>query len=248
MKQVADRAIIEQLQKQILSLQGNRLASDHVNRLGLGAMESAFHDKVFPRGRMHELISASFEDAACTSGFMSVVLAKLMQQGGSCLWIGNYRTIFPPALKMFGVEPERILFIDTKKVKDTLWAVEEALKCEALVAVVGEIRELSFNDSRRLQLAVERSKVTGFIHRLGPKAENPVACVTRWKISSMASATPDQMPGLGFPRWNIQLTKVRNGEPGAWQVQWSPAGLEYKGDAERNCSRTKLQTPEREAG
>lgn len=55
--------------------------------------------------------------------------------------------------------------MDAGKTKDSLWAIEEALKCNALIAVVGEITELTFNDSRRLQLAVEKSHVTGFIHR-----------------------------------------------------------------------------------
>jgi protein ImuA len=32
---------------------------------------------------------------------------------------------------------------------------------------------------------------------------------------------------MGFPRWNIDLLKVRNGKPASWQVEWSPKGLEY---------------------
>jgi protein ImuA len=230
---VANRLIIEQLQKQILSLQGNRQATDDLPLgIGLGFIEAAFPDKVFPRGAVHELISTSSETASCTNGFISVVLNKLMQQGGSCLWVSTVprRSIFPPALKSFGIDPERILFVDTAKPKDTLWVLEEALKCNALNAVVGELSEISFNDSRRLQLAVESSKVTGFIHRYRPKSENIVACVSRWKITPLASSLPDALPGVGFPRWNVELSKVRNGQPGNWQVQWSPLnGLEEIG-------------------
>jgi len=29
------------------------------------------------------------------------------------------------------------------------------------------------------------------------------------------------MPGVGFPRWNVELLKVRNGKPGTWQVEFS---------------------------
>jgi len=29
------------------------------------------------------------------------------------------------------------------------------------------------------------------------------------------------MPGVGFPRWQIELLKVRNGKPGKWTVEWS---------------------------
>src|SRR5690606_15052623 len=104
--------------------------------------------------------------------------------------------------------------------------IEEALKCDALAAVVGEIGELGFNESRRLQLAVERSQVTGLIHRHRPKTENTVACVSRWKIRSAASKTTDGLPGVGFPMWHIELQKVRNGRPGNWEAQWSPSGFE----------------------
>jgi protein ImuA len=78
-----------------------------------------------------------------------------------------------------------------------------------------------------LQLVFEKSGVTGFIHRNMPKQMNAVACVTRWKIEPVASELPGQMPGVGFPRWKVQLLKVRNGKPGQWQVQYGPQGLEY---------------------
>src|SRR5689334_12212074 len=94
----ADRTIIEQLQKQIYGLQkGNGRSSEQPLKIGLGEIESAFPDKVFPTGVVHELISYSSEEATCTSGFVSVVLSKLMQQGGYCLWISTIprRSVFP---------------------------------------------------------------------------------------------------------------------------------------------------------
>jgi protein ImuA len=227
MKRGADKSIIEELQRQILKLQGNQPAVDQQQVLGLGSIEEAFPGSVFPRAAIHELISANPESAACTNGFLSVILSTLMQQHGYCLWISTRRTIFPPALKAFGIEPDRILFVDVNNVKDALWAMEEALKCNALAAVVGEFTALHFDESRRLQLAVEQSKVTGFIHRYQPKIENTVACVSRWKITPLFSDAPGQLPGMGFPRWNVDLLKVRNGKPANWQVQWSPQGLEY---------------------
>jgi protein ImuA len=224
---VAAPEIIEALQKQILDLQGIRTRADEHAALGLGEMESAFPGKTFPRAAIHELISSSSEEASSTNAFIALVLGKLITQSSSCVWISTKSKIFPPALKSFGIEPERVLFVNAWKLKDALWTIEEALKCDALCAVVGEISELSFNDSRRLQLAVEKSKVTAFIHRHKPKTITAVACVTRWRISPIASAFPYELPGVGFPRWEVELLKVRNGRPGKWLVQWSPQGLEY---------------------
>jgi protein ImuA len=171
-------------------------------------------------GAVHEFLCAGAEDAAATGGFIAGILATLMRSGGVSLWISSSRTLFPPALKSFGIDPEKIIFIDLQKEKDILWTMEEALKCGGLATVVGEMQEISFTASRRLQLAVEQSQVTGFILRSNNRNCNTSAFITRWKITSLPSLLADDMPGVGFPRWNVELLKIRNGKPGAWQIEW----------------------------
>lgn len=214
--------IIQRLQKEVFSLQGFKApCGNHRLQTGLGVIEKAFPYEQFPSGAVHELLSFAPEHAAATNGFLAALAGKFLKPGGYCFWIGTRRTIFPPALKLFGIDPERIVFIDVAKEKEALWTFEEALKCESLALVVGEWSELSFTQSRRLQLAVEQSQVTGFIHRYAPKTQNNTACVARWKISSLPSHMPDEMPGVGFPRWHVTLDKVRNGRPGSWDLEWS---------------------------
>ncbi|MGZ3834096.1 MAG: ImuA family protein, partial [Mucilaginibacter sp.] len=87
-------------------------------------------------------------------------------------------------------------------------------------AVVTELREISFAQSRRLQLAVESSKVTGFILRNDPRKVGTTTCVARWQITPLPSVLDDELPGVGFPRWQIDLLKVRNGSPGSWTLEW----------------------------
>jgi protein ImuA len=36
---------------------------------------------------------------------------------------------------------------------------------------------------------------------------------------------------MGFPRWEVELLKVRNGKPGKWLVQWGPQGMEYMAES-----------------
>jgi protein ImuA len=214
--------IIAQLQKEILPLQGFKPPSAGMAvNVGLGAIEAAFPNSVFPTGAVHEFQCAGREQAAATGGFIAGLLGSLMQRGGVCIWISRARTLFPPALKVFGIKPDRIIFVDLHREKDIQWAMEEALKCEGLAAVIGEMQEISFTASRRLQLAVEQSRVTGFIIRHNPRNLNSVACVARWRITSMSSELEEGMPGVGFPRWNVELLKIRNGRPGIWQVEWS---------------------------
>ncbi|WP_159466590.1 ImuA family protein [Dyadobacter sp. 3J3] len=223
MKQIAFKNdIFDSLQKQIFSLQGFTAPTQgkHVN-FGLGPVEECFPNRVFPTGAVHELVSSSPTDAAATTGFMAGVLGKLMQGGGLSLWISQKRTLFPPALKFFGIDPDRVIFIDVKSEKDLLWMTEEALKCQALSAVIAEIKDLDLTASRRLQLAVEHSRVTGLLHRINPRTLGNTACSARWKITPVASFLEQDMPGMGFFRWDVQLLKVRNGQSGQWQIQWT---------------------------
>src|SRR5450432_489622 len=214
--------IFTRLKREILPLEGLRssLPGNTVD-LGLGFMEEAFPNGSFPTGAVHELISEGAEAAASVSGFISGLLGGLMQNGGAVVWIGSSCTLFPPALKAFGIQPDQVIFIDLQKERDILWATEEALKCEGLAAVIGEMPELNFTSSRRFQLAVEQSRVTGFIFRSNPRNLNPNACVSRWKIKSASTFAEDDLPGLGFPRWQVELLKIRNGKPGIWQVEWA---------------------------
>lgn len=212
---------IAQLKKDILPLEGIKaLPTDNKINLGFKPIESAFPNTTFPAGCMHEFLSASTEDTGATSGFIACLLSRLMQLGGAAIWISSSRTVFPIALKTFGVEPDQIIFIDLAKEREVLWTMAEALKCNRLTVVIGELREINFKESRRLQLVVEQSRVTGFILRQQPRIQNTIACISRWRITSLQSELEEGMPGVGFPRWNVELLKVRNGYPGKWKVEW----------------------------
>lgn len=217
--------IIQQLRKELLPLQGFHNNANQI-RTGLGILEEAFPQSTFPLGTIHEFISDSPHHAAATNGFLAAIAGSLMQSSSMGLWIGSHPRVYPPALKCFGITPEKILFVNTNNPKERLWVMEEALKCEALAFVLGEIKELSFIESRRLQLAVENSHVTGFIHRHKPKQENTTACIARWKIKSIPSET-NGIPGVGFTRWQVQLVKVRNGRPGSWELEWSNGAFRH---------------------
>lgn len=228
---------IRQLQEELLPLQGFRppTAGTRVD-MGLGPVAAAFPRGEFPTGAVHELLSGSPEDGAATNGFVAALLAPLMRDGGVCLWIGTRRTVFPPALKRFGLDPDKIVFLDLPREKDATWTMEEALKCEGLAAVVGEIRELDFTASRKLQLAVEKSRTTGFLLRHQPRSLGTVAAVARWRVSKLASEPEGEMPGVGCPRWKVELLKVRNGRPGEWIAEWKNGmGLKFTDHEQTLC-------------
>jgi len=214
--------ILAQLQKKILPFQGYKLSTPGQGlNIELGPIMDSFPGSCFPFGAIHEFISSETEALAATTGFIAGLLSSFMRRGRVCVWISTSRKVFPPALKNFDIDPHHMLFVDLKKEKDALWVMEETLKCDGIAAVIGEIKEINFTESRRLQLAVEQSGVTGFVLRHSPKKLNTIACVSRWKITPLPSEFNDDMPGLGFPSWNVELLKIRNGRPGSWRMEWS---------------------------
>lgn len=213
--------IVSQLQQEILRMQGFKTAhTAKIQSFGLGDIEAAFPNGIFPTGAIHEFLATQPEDAAACGGFIGGLLSNLMQKSGAVLWVSTQRTVFPPALKAFGITPDQVIFIDVQKESDALWATEEALKCEGLAAVIAELNEISFTQSRRLQLVVEKSQVTGFLLRKNDQKLGSTASAARWKISNLPSQNTDGLPGLGFPRWQVDLLRVRNGQPGSWVVEW----------------------------
>ncbi|WP_374165282.1 ImuA family protein [Arcticibacter sp. MXS-1] len=184
MMEKAKAAIINRLQKDILRWQGfNPATADNHRRIGLGPIEQAFPNGIFPTGTIHEMLCPTAEGSAATCGFLAGLLTSLSAKEGVCLWISTRRKLFPPSLNAFNAEADRLIFIDLARERDVLWAAEEALKCEGLAAVIAEVDAITFAQSRRLQLAVESSKVTGFILRNNLKKLSSTICVARWQIT-----------------------------------------------------------------
>ena len=214
--------IITQFKNEIFSLQRFKTPlHSAVLDVGLQPIKNAFPGAEFPLGSIHEFLCETIEDVAATNSFIAGITSAFMRNGGVAIWISPTRTIFPPALKSFGISPEKVIFIDLQNEKEILWVIEEALKCDGLSAVIGETCHLSLITSRRLQLAVEKSSVTGFIIRTNPNNINATACTARWRVKHLKTVSENHLPGVGFPRFNIELLKVRNGKPGAWQLEWA---------------------------
>jgi len=100
------------------------------------------------------------------------------------------------------------------------------LTCSSLSAVIGEMPEMSITASRRFQLAIEDAGVGCFILRKNPKNLLTTA-VSRWHIQPLPTKTKDRLPGLGHPRWQVTLLKVRNGKTGSWNIEWTSSGFRY---------------------
>ena len=82
-----NKELIEQLQKNILQWEGYRPpVAGARDTLGLGPVEAAFPNGVFPVAAVHELVCGSAEQAAAGGGFVTGILSTLLKQGGVGVW------------------------------------------------------------------------------------------------------------------------------------------------------------------
>ena len=167
-------------------------------------------------GCTHEIAGGGADavTGAASSLFAAGIAARTK---GPVIWCLNRPDIFAPALQQVGLDMGRVVFVETDKEETVLENAEEALRYGGIGAVIAETVRLPMVASRRLQLAAEQTGTLGLIIRRWRRQTEatdygqPTASGTRWRVSSMPSE-PLPGPGLGRPRWLIELMRSRAGE------------------------------------
>lgn len=120
---------------------------------------------------------------------------------------------YGPGLVRFGFDPAQVVFGRLQSLADLLWAMEEALGCPAIAAVIADMSTLpkgfDFTASRRLGLRAKDGGVSGFVLRYGA-ARVMSAAHLRWKVSPAPSAPdPFDARAPGRPRLALDLERSR---------------------------------------
>ncbi len=182
--------------------------------LGIAAIDTALGGGL-SRGALHEIAAAGEAHLAAAAGFTLAVSARAARK--STVWIAEDMALaesgmsYGPGLETFGLVPERLLTVAAAQRRDLLWAMEEALRCRAASAVIGELRhgELDMVAVRRLSLATAESGALALLLRASPPSDASTAA-TRWIVGAA--------PNDSFA---ARLTRNRRGPLGTWTLQWS---------------------------
>jgi protein ImuA len=200
---------------------------------GVAAIDDALPGGGLALGALHEIMGtgADEEDGAGAAGFAAGIAGRIA--GGLVLWAMKRGDLYGPGLAAHGLDPARIVRVAAPRDGDILWVLEEGLRTSTspggIAAVIGEVGRLPMIAGRRLQLAAERSGVTAFLLRRwhsGDEAKTermrPSAAMTRWRVASLPSLPSDE-PGIGQPRWRVDMLRCRGAEPAAWTVEVADA-------------------------
>src|SRR6516162_4889048 len=224
---------LSELRERIRRIERPPAAVHGVLPFGIAALDRVLPGGGLARGTLHEILGmgGDEEDGALAAAFAAGILGRLAAaDDGMVLWCLPRTDLYGPSLAAHGLDPARLVLVRAPRDAEILWAMEEGLRAPGIAAVVGEVGSLPAVASRRLQLAAERSGITAFLLRRwrdgGQAARErnlPNAAVTRWRVAALPSQPLPGEPGVGRPRWRVELLRCRGGEPACWEVEEADA-------------------------
>jgi len=224
--------------------------------LGCPALAEALPAEGLALGRVHEITGPARPEVrdAAPFGFTAALIVRLLKQAegrvaagpvisgpvisGPVIWCPRTANMLGGGLSArglasFGLDPARLVLVDAVDDAERLWVMEEALATPGVAAVVAELDPVRASRARadgtvarRLQLAAEKSGVTGFLlrPRMAMAAGGSVSGIggieTRWRVAACPSplARFDERPV-----WSVALERARRAralptEP--WHLAW----------------------------
>ncbi len=112
----------------------------------------------------------------------------------------------------------RSLLVDAARPASRLWAIDVALRCPSVVAVVADASEFDMAATRRLQLAARAGQGFGLLVRRPAEEGVLSAASTRWRVRRSRARE-----GVSGPRWTLDLLRCKG-------------SLGYGGDRSVRCT------------
>jgi protein ImuA len=220
---VRPKPAIEALRAQIERLECRSRRSRSVLPFGIAEIDSRLPGGGLTLGALHEVAGGGNGtiDGAAAALFAAGIASRTKSK---VLWCITKPDLFAPALAQAGLSPDRVIYAEAGDDKTVLACMEEGLRHGGLGAVIAEIARLSMTAKRRLQLDAEGTGTIGIaLRRWRRQTEasdfgQPTAATTRWRVSALPS-TPLPVPGVGRPRWLVELIRCRAGESADFELE-----------------------------
>lgn len=131
------------------------------------------------------------------------------REGGALVVLDEAREFYPPAAVRLGIEPDRLIVVRAANPADNTWALDQALRCLGVAAVLAWPEKLDGRTFRRLQLAAEQGGGLGLLIRPQRVRHEPSWADVRLLVEPLPSAGP-----AGGRRLRIELLHTRGGSRG----------------------------------
>src|SRR6202011_4235781 len=149
-------AIVDELRRLLPRLESVAGAA-RVLPFGLDALDAHLPQGGLTVGALHEVAPQTHGDTPAAFGFLAALLARFMPPSRPLLLVASpafadHGRPHGHGLNRLGLDPARLILVETKADKQALWAMEEALRSAVPAAVAGTIAKLDLKTSQRLHL------------------------------------------------------------------------------------------------
>jgi protein ImuA len=200
---------LESLRRQIFQLEGSRFrGGDGVVSSGCRAVDELLPARGLHRGAVAEWFAAG--DGVGAGGLALLAAREVCGAGGKLIVIDSRRELYPPALVRFGIPLEQFLVVYAVGPADHFWALDQALRCRGVAAVLAWPEQLDGRTFRRLQLAAEEGGGLGLFVRSTRVRNDPSWAETRFLVEPL----PFVAAGPGLRHVRISLLRCRGGSGG----------------------------------
>jgi protein ImuA len=164
-----------------------------------GAVRLPFLDLPLAAGALVELLGETDGAGAWTLGLYWARHA--CAEGRTLVLVDARGWFYPPAAAALGVDLEHVLLVRPTSWPDCCAALDQALRCAAVGAVVGWCERLRAAEAQRLRLAAEAGGGLGLILRPLGAARGPSFADLRLRISPSLSTDVMRRVRIEVLRW-----------------------------------------------
>lgn len=201
--------LVQRLQEQIARLEkGRRGTEAAVVSSGCPPLDALLPDRGLRRGALVEWFSDGDGTGAGTLALLAA--RQACADGGVLVVLDTERQFYPPAAVRGGLAWEQLLVVQASTAADQLWAMDQALRCPAVAAVLTWPPPLDGHTFRRLQLAAEQGGGLGLLLRPAHVVHEPSWAEIRLRVEPLAAVG---QPGR---RLRIELLRGRGLREGTW--------------------------------
>jgi protein ImuA len=197
---IAVPEMVEQLRGRIRSVEKSRRGvGDAGVSTGWPPLDALLPGGGLRRGSLVEWLAAGPGSGAALLAWGAAQQAA--QEGGAIVVLDRRREVYPPALAAWGVELERVIFVQPQNARDEGWAWDQALRCPGVAAVWGWVDQVDGRLFRRWQLSAEAGGCLGLLIRPGGVRTQPTWADVRWWVEPQNASAGR--------RWRVDLLRCR---------------------------------------
>src|SRR2546425_2670480 len=205
---------------------GDRLArADNTVASGFASLDRELPGGGWPKAVLTELLLDA--EGIGELSLLLPALRRLAQAGEGIVRVARPHIPYAAALAGTGIDPARVIMVETEEDKHRWWAAEQVLRANSAGALLFWPRSLADQRTRRLQLAAQEGKALAFLFAPTVRAAQPSPSPLRIRLS------------LSGNRLSVDIFKRRGG------VVYAPLLLDVAAGASANAQNDRTLGPVR---